>query len=77
MSDYFVKKNTKEFGPMPVGEVLYMVVEENEGRVRMCYVNAKGAFAARNEARKVIPELVDSRCLFFPNPVQYGKFSNE
>lgn len=77
MSEYFTKKNTKEFGPAPIKDTLYLVVEDstvtgNNEETRHCFVFAKTGFDARNQARVLIPDFKDTAFLCFPNPVRYN-----
>jgi hypothetical protein len=77
MSEFFKNKNTKEFGPAPIKETLYLVIEDptvtgNTGETRFAFVFARSGFGARDQARVLIPDFKDTAFLCFPNPVRYN-----
>lgn len=69
MSDYFTKQNKAEYGPAPAGTA-WLIVDQSEPVTKVCYVVAKSAFLARQEAAKTIHNLSNSAVLY-PNVILY------
>ena len=72
MSDFFTKKNNGvEFGPGPSETVMWMIVDPvNENLTKVCYVRAKTAFQALQEASKYMED-ISNKAVCYPNTVRY------
>lgn len=71
MSDYFKNQGDgREFGPGPMKETWWLVVDPWDDMTKIAYVCGKTAHEAKQQAVKYIPEL-SNRAVFYPNTVRY------
>lgn len=71
MSDYFKRMNKEEFGPGPIDEIEWLVIQntsEHLGQTNCVVVKAKLAYIAWEKAAKMIPNFDKQTCYCFPNP---------
>lgn len=72
MSNFFSKQNKAEFGPGPVSEIEWLVVQDPKdinGITKCATVKAKTAYYALREAEKLIENINKQDCICYPNPV--------
>lgn len=71
MSEYFTRKNTKEFGPAPNGDIEWMIVQSpfySTDITECAIVKAKTAYLALEIASTLINNLDKQACKCYPNP---------